>query len=403
MHFVFFVHPSFLLHKSMPRYARMIMDGLKERGHTVEVWSPKARAFTLPAPKAVKKWLGYIDQYILFPQEVRSRLKGCSPDTFFVVTDNALGPWVPLIADRLHAIHCHDFIAQRSALGEILEHKTSWTGQQYQAFIRRGYLKGRHFICVSQQTKDELIQMLAAPPARADVVYNSLDESFQPLHAEQARVKLGNQIGVDLTSGYLLHIGGNFWYKNRTGVIEMYDAWRSKSRTGLPLLLVGEDMGSGSVGAAYARSPYRKNIHFVSDLSNESVRQAYAGAQLLLFPSMAEGFGWPIIEAMSMKCPVLTTSEAPMTEVAGKAAFLVPRRPSDANLAVAWATSAADVIERILTLPPPYRQQVIEEGLTNVQRFDYEQMMDQLERIYQEIAHSSARFSTTEVGNLTLS
>src|SRR5688500_6220233 len=115
MNFVFFAHADFLKHQSMPRFSGMLATGMRERGYKVETWSPKGRFVRIPGTKLMKKWLGYIDQFILFPMTVRSRIKKCTPDTLFVFTDNAQGPWVPLVSDRPHAIHCHDFLAQRSA------------------------------------------------------------------------------------------------------------------------------------------------------------------------------------------------------------------------------------------------------------------------------------------------
>lgn len=143
MNLVFFTHPAFLGHQSMPRFAKMLEDGMKQRGHSVARWSPRPRLFALPSPRALRKWLGYIDQYFLFPIEVRSRIKDTIPDTLFVFADNALGPWVPLVKNRFHVIHCHDFLAQKSALGQISENPTSWTGRLYQKFIRRGYSTGK--------------------------------------------------------------------------------------------------------------------------------------------------------------------------------------------------------------------------------------------------------------------
>jgi hypothetical protein len=140
---VFFTHPSFIGSQSMPRYATLLAEGMKRRGHQVELWYPQAGFFRLPSPSLLKKWLGYIDQYIVFPKQVRRRIKKCSPDTLFVFTDHALGPWVPLVSDRPHIIHCHDFLAQRSALGKFIANPVSWTGRQYQAFIRKGYKKGK--------------------------------------------------------------------------------------------------------------------------------------------------------------------------------------------------------------------------------------------------------------------
>ena len=146
MHIILLIHPNFLNSKSMPLFANMIEQGMKARGHTVEVWSPSPLFYHLPAPKSMKKWLGYVDQYVLFPLRIRMRLRQLPDDTLFVFADQALGPWVPLLKDRPHVIHCHDFLALRSALGHYSQNPTSFTGRLYQAFIRRGFSQGKNFI-----------------------------------------------------------------------------------------------------------------------------------------------------------------------------------------------------------------------------------------------------------------
>lgn len=384
MNLVFFAHPAFLGHQSMPRFARMLADGMSKRGHHVEIWSPPAVASKLPAPGSLKKWLGYFDQYLVFPAEVHSRLKGCSPDTLFVFTDQALGPWVPLVADRPHVIHCHDFLAQRSALGEIPENPTSWTGRQYQAFIRRGYTRGKNFISVSEKTKQDLHQFLTTVPHSSTVVYNGLNQAFAPQEPVAARAWLTRKTGLDLAPGYLLHIGGNQWYKNRVGVIELYSAWRATGGSDLPLLLLGE-APTAELLRTQAQSPFHRDIHWLGSVDDEFVRLAYVGASVFLFPSLAEGFGWPIAEAMASGCPVVTTDEAPMTEVAGKAGFLIARRPEKGAQASAWATEAAHTIHTIMGLSDLERQSVVEAGLENAARFNPELALNQIEAIYQGI------------------
>ena len=142
MHIVQFVHPDFLNSKSMPRFAQMIAEGMRARGHLVDIWTARPLAYGVPAPARLKKWLGYIDQFIFFPLLVRWRLRQLQADTLFVFGDQALGPWVPLVACRPHVIHVHDFMALRSALGEFAQNPTGWAGRQYQALIRRGFSRG---------------------------------------------------------------------------------------------------------------------------------------------------------------------------------------------------------------------------------------------------------------------
>ena len=111
---------------------------MKSKGHKVETWSPTAWFTLLPVPKRLQKWMGYLDQYLIFPIIVLYKSNRCSRDTLFVFTDNAQGPWVPLVSKKKHVVHCHDFLALQSALGTIPENKTSWTGRKYQRFIKRG-------------------------------------------------------------------------------------------------------------------------------------------------------------------------------------------------------------------------------------------------------------------------
>lgn len=388
MNIVFFTHPEFLGSQSMPRFARMLADGMEERGHQVEFWIPKARLFALPVSDFMKKWCGYIDQYFFFPEEVKKRLKKCSSDTLFVFTDHALGPWVPLVSSRPHAIHCHDFLAQNSALGNIQENPTSWTGKHYQAFIRRGFSKGKNFLSVSRKTGKELEKFLPGSPHLSEVVYNGLNQSFSLSNLTEARSYIAKKINLDLSSGYLLHVGGNQWYKNRVGVIEIYNAWRNSIKQPIPLLLVGPPANS-LLMASYLASPYKNDIQLLSGMDDEFVQKAYAGASVFIFPSLAEGFGWPIAEAMASGCPVITTDEAPMTEVAGDAAYFISRKPSEDAAQAAWAFEGARMVEKVLNLSTEEREKIVQNGLANAKRFDSVVALDRIEAIYKQILKAS--------------
>jgi glycosyltransferase involved in cell wall biosynthesis len=389
MNLVFFVHPTFLGHQSMPRFAKMLADGMGGRGHTYQIWSPHSVFSKLTSRPTIKKWLGYVDQYILFPNEIRRKLKQCPADTLFVFTDQALGPWVPRVAHRPHVIHCHDFMALRSALGEIPENTSGWTGKQYQKLIQKGFSKGKHFISVSHKTKADLHRYLQGSAKSSDVVYNGFHQPFFPTDAQEARMSFGKKINIDLSSGYILHVGGNLWYKNRAGVIEIYDAWRSISHYKLPLLMVGESPTGELIEKSQA-SKYAKDIHWLSDIEDQFVRLAYSGATVFLFPSLGEGFGWPIAEAMASGSLVVTTNEAPMSEVAGKAGYLIARRPSNGVGVEDWARSGALMLEEIVTLSPVERTKATETGMENARRFNTQTALDKIEKIYSDILNDES-------------
>ena len=357
---------------------------MKERGHNVEVLTAKNRTYKLGLGKHLKKWFGYIDQYLLFPLEVKSKLRRFPRETLFVFTDNALGPWVPLVADRFHVIHCHDFLAQLSAIGHIPENKTRRLGRMYQSYIRRGYSKGKNFISVSYKTKNHLHKLLSLADRTSNVVYNGLNNFFEPFDLLNARSLLASRTQLNLSSGYVLNVGGNQWYKNRLGVMEIYCKWRSIYKSSLPLLMIGE-VPSLVLKKSWEQSLFKDDIYFLSDIEDDSLRFAYAGASLFLFPSLAEGFGWPIAEAMACGCPVITTNEEPMTEVAGNAGFLIPRRPAVQSEVEEWATKCAEVVERVITLTDEDRTTVIEKGIGNSKRFELKLAVDSIDTLYRKI------------------
>ncbi len=384
MNLVFFTHPDFLGHQSMPRFAKMLADGMKARGHTVNVWSPHPVFFKFHSHPLIRKWLGYIDQYVLFPREISQRLSVNTENTLFVFTDQALGPWVPYVSSHPHVIHCHDFMALASALGEFPENTTGWTGKQYQKLIQRGFSQGKNFISVSYKTKQDLERYLLRPPQSSEVVYNGFHQPFFPYDPVEARSALGKRISLDLSAGYILHVGGNTWYKNREGVIDIYNAWRPTAGRKLPLLMVGE-RPTQALLLKQSESQYSWDIHWLPNIEDEFVRLSYSGASVFLFPSLGEGFGWPIAEAMASGAPVITTGEAPMTEVAGTAGFFIARRPAKAGEVAHWAEEASLTVNKVLNLAPAERKSVIEAGLENAKRFDTQATLDKIEKIYQTI------------------
>jgi glycosyltransferase involved in cell wall biosynthesis len=384
MTIIFFAHPNFIEHQSMPRFAKFLSEGMCQRTHDVEIWSPDAKAVKLVAPQIFKKWLGYIDQFYFFPKQVRKRLKNTHANTLFVFTDHALGPWVPLVSNKPHVIHCHDFLAQKSAINLIPENPTGWTGKQYQKLIRWGYSKGHHFISVSKRTQQDLHDFLPSLPMSSKVIYNGLNQSFVPQPISEMRGIFGNSIGIDLHQGYILHVGGNQWYKNRTGIIEIYNAWRNNFKSSMPLILIGAEPNL-SLKLLHVKSHYKQDIHFISNVSDDMVKKAYAGASVFLFPSIAEGFGWPIAEAMASGCPVITTDEAPMTEVADSAGFYIEKRPSEDQKVVEWSLRAAKVLNQVISLSSSDREQVISKGLENAKRFDQNLALDSIENSYKNI------------------
>jgi len=383
---IIFSHPDFLESQSMPRYTNYLANNLLKKGINVQIWSPKARFYKIfNFNNNYRKYLGYVDQFLIFPLEVKFRLFFSSKTTLFVLADQALAPWVSLIKKRKHVIHCHDFIALNSALGKIPENKLSWSGKLYQKYIQNGFSKGLNFISISNKTNYDLIQLHNGKILFSSVCYNGLNRKFQPLNSRFSRNILSKKLNINLENGYILHIGGNQFYKNRKGCIKIYNSWRSNTDECLKMLLIGEKPSNDLLNS-YNLSPYINDIHFIVGLEDDLINLAYSGALCLLFPSLDEGFGWPIAEAMASGCLVISTDLPPMNEVTGNAnKFSIKRMPFNINQHDHWAKEASLKISEIINLDEQSRNYYLNQGFENIKRFDSDNCFDKIFQFYIKI------------------
>ncbi len=357
---------------------------MRARGHDVEIWSPVAFFYRLPVAQHLKKWPGYIDQFLIFPQQVRTRLRRVKSDILFVFADQALGPWVPLVSSFPHVIHVHDFMALRSALGEFPQNPTTWTGRVYQHYIRNGFIKGKNFISISCKTQQDLTRLLGnTQPNISAVIYNGLNYPFTPLISDRAfQILVDSGLSVP-REGFLMHVGGNQWYKNRLGVLSIYKAYCEQIPNPLPLWMIGGRPTSELLLESSSLDPKGKVI-FLQGIDSEALNAAYTLSRALIFPSLAEGFGWPIAEAMACGCPVLTTGEAPMTEVAGDVATYIPPMPHGTGREE-WAHNAAKSLLDLLGRDSVKAAEIRERSIRHAQSFTPEKALDAYEGVYRSI------------------
>jgi glycosyltransferase involved in cell wall biosynthesis len=386
MRLIMFCHPDFFASQSMPRFAGMLKSAYEDLGHRVEVWRPRARVFNWMPRGSLSKWGGYVDQYVLFPIWVRRALARTPQDTLFVFCDQALGPWVPLVRNRPHVVHVHDLLALRSALGCIPENPTSLTGRIYQRYIRRGFRRARHFISISEKTRDDLYRFGGVAAQTSEVVYNGMNFPYTRLTTEESLQALRAAGLPAPAAGVLLHVGGGQWYKNLTGVLALYAQYARRAADPLPLWCIGPKPDGAS--SAAARLPPAGRVHFFRNLPSATLQAAYSLGRSLIFPSLAEGFGWPLLEAQACGCPVITTDEPPMNEVAGPAARYLPRLKSSADLDE-WSVHGAAVLQEMLDEDAPARERRMRTGQQWASRFGADRAIEGYLAVYARILESS--------------
>jgi len=372
----------------MARFANMLAREYRQRGFEVDMWAPDDRLHRHAKGTRWAKWAGYVDQYVLFPIKVKRLLGERARDTLYVFCDQALGPWVPLVKHLPHVVHAHDLLALRSALGDIPENPTGLTGRLYQRYIRWGFGHARHFISISQKTRSDLNNYGRAHPQSSEVVYNGLNHPFAPLPADEALLVLRDAGLPAEASGMVLHVGGSVWYKNTLGIVRMYGEYAKQHAAPLPLWLVGRKPVA-AVQQAIEQLPPQARVFRAEGVGNRELQAAYSLARAFLFPSLAEGFGWPIVESQACGCPVITTDEPPMNEVGGPAALYLPRFKSGDSMDV-WAERGGAVLAGLLSESADQRSARARQGLDWAARFKADHAIDGYLDVYKRVFAAEA-------------
>ena len=312
-------YPS-LQSQSMDRFADMLYQGLKSAGHEVELIKPRPFIGVIrPSPEGLGKWLGYIDRFALFLPRIRATIARAD---IVHICDQANAIYVPLLNGKPHLVTCHDVLAIRSALGEIPQNPTSFTGRVYQQWILHGLRRAQHLVCVSEKTRSELLRLAAIPPDRASVVPNALNYPYRRMDDEEAGQRL-QRLGFRADQPFLLHVGGNSWYKNRKGLLAIFSRLAEMEGFGsYRFILAGRPMTPELLAIASSAS-LSGRVYEIVRPTNEDLQALYSSAKALIFPSLYEGFGWPIIEAQACGCHVFTSDRPPMTQVGGDAAVYI--------------------------------------------------------------------------------
>ncbi|MEM9983878.1 MAG: glycosyltransferase family 1 protein, partial [Bacteroidota bacterium] len=207
-------------------------------------------------------------------------------------------------------------------------------------------------VAISDATRQDLIEFYGVPEDRIKVIYQSLSPRYQDQAARAALLPLG------LPKDYLLFVGSLTPRKNLLGLLKALLMLPKGHRP--PLVVVGKGKVYGRQMMAYLhRQGLGKEVYFRSEMGNEELPSVYAQALGLVYPSFYEGFGLPIVEALSQGTPVITSRFSAMPEAAGPGALLMdPHDP-------------ADIARAIIKLrdDEALRFRLVQEGQRYIQRF----------------------------------
>lgn len=215
------------------------------------------------------------------------------------------------------------------------------------------------------------------PEARIAIVPNALNYPYRPMPAAEAEAHL-RALDLGEARPFFLHVGGNQWYKNRAGVLRLFaELGKHPDYRAHRLVMAGKPW-TDQMRQLVASLDLRDRAVERVAVSNEQLCALYSSAEALLFPSLQEGFGWPVAEAQACGCPVVTTGRPPMTDVGGSAAIYIdPTEPAGAAGAIVSALSESE------------RERWRQAGLDNAARFSTTAMIDGYMRWYQQVMQSA--------------
>jgi glycosyltransferase involved in cell wall biosynthesis len=177
-------------------------------------------------------------------------------------------------------------------------------------------------IADSESTQRDVVAHLGLPPARVQVAYPGVSDLFRPV--TDPIVRDGCRRRYALPERFLLHVGTIEPRKNLLRLLEAFGILTTDPQFTLDLVLVG---GKGWRDAGIVRAiddfPRRDRIVLTGRVPREDLPVLYSLADVFVFPSLHEGFGLPVLEAMACGAPVVTSTVSALPEVAGDAALLV--------------------------------------------------------------------------------
>ncbi|MEQ5788192.1 glycosyltransferase family 4 protein [Erythrobacter sp. NFXS35] len=271
----------------------------------------------------------------------------------------------------------HDLVPLR------LPYTTADRKKTYLALCQRIAREADHIVTVSEHSRTDIIRILGVEEARVTNLYQSTDIAalVDGVPREQIAREVEGLLGVAMR-GYYLFFGALEPKKNLARLLEAHLASGSPH----PLVIVGAPGWGSERDVALLKQladlDRRKRIKWLGYLPRQTLATVIAGARAVVFPSLYEGFGLPVLEAMSLGTPVITADTSSLPEVAGKAALLVD--PMDVR-AIARAINAMDDDDRMV-------EDLSQRGRVQAERFSAAAYRARLTEFYAKlgIASSSA-------------
>jgi len=239
--------------------------------------------------------------------------------------------------------------------------------------VPRSVARADHILADSAATRDDLIELYQAPPEKVSVLYCGIDAAFRPVRDLQIQAAVRARYGLG-SAPFIVAVST---LQPRKNYVRLIQAFARLSTQGVNLVIAG---GKGwlfeTIFAEVERLRLQERVIFPGFVADDDLPALYSAARLLAYPSLYEGFGLPMLEAMACGTPVVASTASCLPEVAGDAARLVS--PTDVE-------ALAMALDEVLT-DEALRADLIAKGHARAGQFTWDQAARQLLGIYRELA-----------------
>ncbi len=255
----------------------------------------------------------------------------------------------------------HDLAFEHYPDHFVTSHRLYW--RHYSPRFAR---KATRIATVSTFSKEDIVKKYNISPDKIDVVFNGAHDEYQPLSFEERE-----QVKAQYADGceYFVFAGAIHPRKNIANLLTAFVAFKKHQRSNMKLVIVGRPAWKyEEVEVMKESMPFKDDVKWVGYMNIEELSKVMAGAYALVYASLFEGFGIPILEALQCDVPGIVSNTSSMPEVAGDAALLV--NPSDPS----------DIAEKmhLLYKDEALRAQLIKNARIQVKKFGWDSTADKL-------------------------
>lgn len=250
--------------------------------------------------------------YCWFEYSVKKWLKNNPMDLFL-----SLDSFLSLKTNTPTFLVMHDL-----AFEHFPQHTSFWVERYYKHFFPKYAQKAKHIFAVSHFTKQDIVKQYQIKENKISIAHCGVSAVYQPLGKEQQQI-----IKKQLTNGkpYFICIGSLNPRKNISQAIKAFNLFKQENpQNQHQLVIVGaKGWKTSKLFDTLSQSPFRSEIQLTGHLEPNVLSQYLASAEALIFPSLFEGFGIPIVEAYSCQVPVITSNISSTQEIGKEATLLI--------------------------------------------------------------------------------